>query len=297
MQLKKHLSDGSKVRRLCWILALANIVAASLMMQAAAKFSDRNLPFGMRSPGLAMELVHRVADVYKILGDPSDRSEVAVKDRNAILRLQMLDRWLFIPAYSLFFTALGWYAFIELRKTSLSGPLVAALVLAATILDYVEDYRIVHIVQNLDQGLSEMDVRAVSTVSYPKWGLLFVMLLSLCPLFFRRWPESAALRILGFITGCYIGFSAVAGVFACVITHAGRVESAASAFAAPVLFFFPFVAFFYHGTLEGLDRTAVAFRSLEVLGKKPFGWIVDWPEYGRNAKQRSSTVVGNRKEN
>src|SRR5258708_40198169 len=97
-------------------------------------------------------------------------------------------------------------------------------------------------------------------------------------MFLRESPSSARFRILGSFLVFSTAFSGGAGILACVLHHPGRVEAAASSFAAPVIFFMPFVAFFYVGGREGLNRIAGWLRNARLRKRRPLKWIIDWPE-------------------
>jgi hypothetical protein len=278
MQLTAEPPEITKERLLrhrCCFFALVLMIAGVVML-ANAQFTVTKVPLSMHSPGVAMELVQSNQDIYNIVGEPSDTSDAAKQNRETILLLQKLDRWFFIPAYFLFFQSVGIYMTVLLKKARWFGPVICLMVFIAAICDYFEDHWIVWSVQNLDSP----NPIAISTFGYSKWGLLFVMLIGLAPLLWRYWPESAALRLLGAILGVYVVFSGAAGLIACALHHGGRVESASNALAAPVVFFMPFVAAFYHGTLQGLNRIANRLTTVKIFGFRPLSWIIEWPEYG-----------------
>jgi hypothetical protein len=247
---------GDSLRRACCILAFF-LAIASVVMGLHGKFHTSKLPPGMKSAGIAMELVRTNQDVWDITADPSDQKTLREQ--------QQLDRYLFIPCYLLFFVAMGTYTFVELKGMRWFGIAIALLVIAAAICDYFEDAGIIYALDHLE----DPHPLAISSFGYWKWGLIYMMLICTFPLFWRRW-HSASLRILGLPFGLYAVFSGGAGAIGCLLQHGGRVESAASGLAAPVLFFVPFVALFHQGTLPGLTWLA---------GVWPFRWIVRWPEW------------------
>src|SRR5438270_9104736 len=103
------------LRRTCCFFATV-LIAAGVVMMTNANFSKRKLAKGMQNPGIAMELAQTNEDIYNVLGEPSDNSESAQNDRKTMLRLQTLDRWIFIPSYFLFFSAVGLYMVSQLRR-------------------------------------------------------------------------------------------------------------------------------------------------------------------------------------
>ena len=245
------------LRKFCCGLALLLIVASIVMTIPTSGFRDPKLPSGMKSPGIAMELVNTREEVQGLANNSQNRQTFNL--------LQVLDEWMFIPSYVLFYGCAGVFAF-RAQQTWLRWFGVAIVVLVATgaTFDYLEDQAIFRALADLDHATAT----DISGVSYVKWGLLYAMLACYVPLFLRRW-HSATLRVLGLPFALYAGFSGVTGVLSCFAGARQQVESTTLALAAPVIFFMPFVALFHQSAMDGLNW----------LGNLPLvKTLISWPE-------------------
>ena len=258
--------------RLLLILGLISILATVVMQANALRFKPvAKLPVGMNSIGIAMELVQSKQDVLDLTADPENRKMLRAQ--------QQLDRFLFIPSYFFFFATLGAYGIVVLDRMRFSGYAITVLVSLAALFDYFEDSGIIYALDHLE----DPQPQHIWIWGYLKWGLLYAMLIGTLPLFWRRW-KSASLRILGFPFGLYAVFSGAAGVVACCLRHGGRVESAATGLAAPILFFVLFAALFQFGVVRGLTAIALFLRGFAATR-----WIVLWPTW-KAGKDHPSAV-------
>lgn len=244
------------LRRLCCWLALLLALAAAVMSWQAS-FHNPTLPPDMANPGIAMELARNAAEIHGLTNNP--------QNIDTLHRLQVFDEWLFIPAYTLFFAALGLYAYRVLHwSVRWSGPLVVIFVVVAAFFDYREDSGILAALANLANSQAAPTFHA----SYTKWSLLFLMLLLLIPLLLRRW-QSATLRVLGLLFTIYILLNATPAFVACFFSGRAQIESSSSALAAPVIFFLAFVSLFHTSTMDGLNWIA----ALPIIRT-----VVSWPD-------------------
>jgi hypothetical protein len=247
--------------RVLFGLGLFFILAAVPMSSNARRLQSLELPNGMTSLGIAIELVENDQDFRDLTARPANIQPLQEQ--------QQLDRFLFIPAYLMFFAAAGAYAIVSLDRMRWTGYAIIVLTLAAAICDYCEDSAILYALAHR----ADPHAANISWWAYPKWAMLYLMLTCTAPLFWRRW-NAASLRILGLPFGLYAAFSGGAGLVACAVHHGGRIESAASGLAAPVLFFVFFAPLFYWGVVRGLTRIA------NFLARSWFTkWIVLWPAW------------------
>jgi hypothetical protein len=258
--------------RLLLILGLISILVSVVMQVNALNFKPvAKLPVGMTSIGIAMELVQSKQDVLDLTADPENRKTLRTQ--------QQLDRFPFIPSYFFFFATLGAYGIVVLDRLRWTGYAIIILVAMAALFDYFEDSGIIYALDHLDDPHPEH----IWIWGYLKWGLIYAMLIGTLPLFWRRW-KSASLRILGLPFGLYAVFSGAAGVVACFLRHGGRIESAASGLAAPILFFVLFAALFQYGVVRGLTAIALFLKRYRVTR-----WIVLWPAW-KAGKDHPSAV-------
>jgi hypothetical protein len=251
------------------------VIAFALVFALALDFSGRPLPHGLQRPILAMEVPASADDIRLILGcgvgetrtvpcgDPLDKL-----DRESMRTAQYFD-YFFIPCYTtlFFFTGL-----VELRtvrsKWRYFGIAAAVLVVPAAVLDYLEDFAILRVLDRVAQSAMP-DAAAIARYGWSKWWLLFVVFLCLVPLSYAGDAKSMTLKIVSRLLMAVVVVNGLAGLIACWLRHPARLESASSELAAiPLLILFR--TFLRDGTLVGLDR----------LAKWPVpNWLSRWPEF------------------
>lgn len=239
------------------------LIAAAMVMSHASSFEHANVPVGMNSPGIAMELPESDGEVKGLASDSADQQ--------TFWRLQRLDQWMFIPAYVLFFWSAGLYAFLTPGWTKWFGLVIIVLVSSAAVFDYREDGAILYALGNLN----DPHAGEIAWAAYWKWGLLYALLVCFVPVLLRRWP-SATLRVLGLPLAIYGALSSVTGLLGSISHARVRVESAVPGLALPVIFML-MVPLFYEGGMSGLNWLS----TLPILKQ-----LMAWPEL---KKPRRST--------
>jgi len=244
--------------------ALSCGVFSTAISIASMGYSPARLSDGLTSPGLALEVPKSVEQVYEVVGKPADKSKDARNSRNAALYSQYLDGAL-IVSYLLLFASAGLLQWRTMRwPWKWMGLFAAILTLAAAACDVMEDVGIVGAVKKVMAGVHFVtaDAADIARFGWPKWALLFWVLLLMIPLLVNRSDEtslarnSAGLRWIGLACAVWMLSSAIGGILACWYQQRLRLSSAVSGVAALPFFFWPTYALFRDGAAKGLDRVA-----------------------------------------
>jgi len=244
--------------------ALSCGVFSTAISIASMGYSPARLSDGLTSPGLALEVPKSVEQIYEVVGKLEHKSKDARNSRNAALYSQYLDGPL-IVSYLLLFASAGLLQWRTMRwPWKWMGLFAAILTLTAAACDVMEDVGIVCAVKRVTAGMQLVtaDAADIARFGWPKWALLFWVLLLMIPLLVNRSDEtslarnSAGLRWIGLACAVWMLSSAIGGILACWYQQRLRLSSAVSGVAALPFFFWPTYALFRDGAAKGLDRVA-----------------------------------------
>jgi hypothetical protein len=262
MEPFRTAASADKRALVCGWAGVAAIVVGAATMWAGTLRAQRALPDGVRSPILALELIHRPTTVADIA--PTD------DDRTQLRRAVWLDDF-FIAAYAAFFVAAGRVA--RTAVGSAGTPIAASIVvlaLAAAVLDGVENREMLRLLD----GVSDAAPRLASLW---KWRLLFVAVVVSAPVFIDRQARPFR-QFVGGAAATVAIVAGVQGVFATAATTASGltgdatlIEAAAGRIATLLVLsavFFLTRRTLRDGVLPALDRFA-AWPAV--------AWLVDWP--------------------
>ena len=201
------MNAHGRLNSLCAIFALLAI-CAGISMGVVANFGKRELPNGLRSPVLAMQLIEADSEMVRnILGHPDDPGD----DRREMVEQIAID-WIFICFYTgLFVTS----AILLYRKGSrICAVLVASLGMLAAILDVIENLAILNLIDPDNPAISHAIIAAIEPAprfwALKKWTAVFLLLLPATRIYFspgiprvRRWMGwiAAAFALLAAIIG------------------------------------------------------------------------------------------------
>lgn len=177
-----------------WVAFL--LLGIGIAMAVSAHFHKRSLPQGLRSPVLAMELLHDRSDVSKILGTSKGRDD----DKYQMVVQMYLD-FAFIPTYTTLFLLVG--AVLYYHGDRRLAIIIGVLVISAAVFDLLENRAILRVIKD-----AASPGKGPRVWSLTKWALIFgVVALAARVYFVGQLP--AFRRLLGFVAG---GFGLVAAV-------------------------------------------------------------------------------------
>jgi hypothetical protein len=276
-----ELNEPRAIRKWCGWWALATI-AVALALKLFCPFTGRPLPRGLHAPIFAMEVASRPAEIVAIIGCgtddvkavPCQGSESAAKDRASMRAAQIWD-FVLIGCYGMLFLGMGWLE--SLNRKWLGWPIMA-LTIAAAFCDVMENRGILQALDHLETGPNAL---AISLWAWPKWRLLFVILLLQVPLLWGDKERSAGVKVFGRALTVFAISSGLWGLLASSYRQPARLEGA-----SPVLTIIPLfalaLAIFSEGIAKGFDDLAKSFW---------LNWISRWPEFllgeGKPVEQES----------
>ena len=193
------------------LLLVAVLVAAAVPLTLlGAKDHFCELPFGLKTPVLALELIQNKPQVDTLLCAGTPREE---GNRSRLRTHTYIDMGVFIPAYFLLFVTLA-------RLSGADLPLLAkvaiVLIAVAAGADYVED---LGILSSLGDGAHLHWTRPAALV---KWACFFATLAALSPWWLTR------LHWFDKIGGLAMAVSGVWGLWASVFAKAQQIELASN---------------------------------------------------------------------
>src|SRR6266850_606388 len=239
------------MRASAWVGLAVLAVAIGLAVVSHFK-PPRALPDGVHSPTLALDLIRDRVLLPNILR-PNERAQMT--------RALAID-FLFIAAYTVFFTLLGAASFASGGWWRVAGAVVIAAVIGAAVYDVLENLAMLDI---LNGG-----ARLPRAFSLAKWRLIFIAIGASAPLF-RDTTATPLRRWVGYAACALALFVAVEGVFAVQREDAKLIEVSAQRMVMALVlgeFFLSTQRTLRDGVLPALDRLA---------RRRVLNAIANWP--------------------
>ena len=194
-----------------WLTVAKVAALGTVLFSAWITLIWRGVPkVGKVSPGIVLEVPNSPGQIYAVLGDPSETSAI----RTVAAHAQYVD-YALIPCYVLLFVPVGYLQF----SWKWPGVLCSFLALVAGFCDYREDFGILDGITALNNH-QVPDPSLAAMWSWPKWSLLFVILLIQAWVLMNREASRLPLRFpfthwIGVALGVGIIALALVGLFGC----------------------------------------------------------------------------------
>jgi hypothetical protein len=193
--------------RTCALLIVVQTVILGWMSRTQTFEPPPNIPGGLGSPILGIELAKTAEEVRGLFRDPFGCHN------RAVFRDQIHEDWVFIPVYTSFFIATGLLlAFRPSLGWRAVAVLIAGLATTGAHFDYREDDGILRLISEPSSSLTDAMAIATRSASLIKWSLLFLATGLLALVFFGPKPGSRLPRFLANAAGALLVLSAVAGL-------------------------------------------------------------------------------------
>jgi hypothetical protein len=244
-----------RLNSFCAVFALLAI-CAGISMGIIADFGKRELPNGLHSPVLAMQLIEADSEMVRIIlgpaGDPGD-------DRGEMIEQIMID-WVFICFYTGLFIS---SAILLYRKGSrIFGVLVASLGMLAAIFDVTENLTILNLVDPDNPAIPHAIIAAIEPAprfwALKKWTAVFLLLLPAMRIYFNPGIPSVR-RWMGWIAAAFALLAAILGLCGIFFGTDPLIEKGVGLMTLSLLTGFVFFAthsWLDAGLLPALDRLA-----------------------------------------
>jgi hypothetical protein len=230
------------------------VVLFGAVLQSFGDFGTHQLPNGVSSPVLAMELLAKPDYLPSVVG-----GSAMPNDRAVMARTVRLD-YAVIAAYTVFLVLIGVLRFVQGHRSA--GVLVSALVVVAAGFDVLENRAML--------GLLEGMTSVPRTWSLVKWSLLFVAIGIAAPAYCDR-SLPLVRRLIGY-TACVLSMlAAVFGITGVLVKTDSLLEVGATIMTNSLIIVLVFLAsgrWLAAGLLDALNRLARTSW---------LGWLKDWP--------------------
>lgn len=187
-----------RLERIAGFLSIWCILALIVQFSKPAFTNASKPPHGIADPVLALQLAHNVSDLDAILSDaPSPDREV--------MRLKQYEDFGYIAGYGPLFVVLSLLLARRFPALRLIAILAAMCGVTAALLDVIENFRILAIVDIPIASTTQAMVDGIRNVAVPKWALGFIAA-GLASIYYWKHPRGRV-RIVGafFSIGALIG--------------------------------------------------------------------------------------------